>query len=83
MFDLCFRDSESAMVDLSEAVRLAPQNRDVRRILLKIRQEMSGVSVKDGERIKELSSSIDTLNGDLTNSITDQNQMYSSIYSNP
>ncbi|XP_076032588.1 zinc-RING finger and ankyrin repeat domain-containing protein rolling pebbles isoform X3 [Oratosquilla oratoria] len=56
---------KEALADVSEAVRLAPQTRDVRRVLIRIRDEMQGevdnLPVADLAQLKQLAASVDTL----------------------
>lgn len=59
------RRLQEALEDVNEAVRLAPQTRDVRRVLIKIRDEMqneldSCVSI-DLAQLRHLAASVDTL----------------------
>ena len=42
---ICFRQLDGALDDLNEALRLAPNNRDVRRTLLQVRDQ-----IRDPER---------------------------------
>ncbi|XP_069974688.1 protein TANC2 isoform X10 [Penaeus vannamei] len=56
---------QEALEDVNEAVKLAPQTRDVRRVLIKIRDEMqneldSCVSI-DLAQLRQLAASVDTL----------------------
>lgn len=52
----CFREFDSALKDVQEAlILLQPQNKEVRRVLLNLRDE-----IRAGQRHK--SASIDTLN---------------------
>ncbi|CAL4062159.1 unnamed protein product [Meganyctiphanes norvegica] len=56
---------QDALNDVSEAVRLAPQTRDVRRVLIKIRDEMQveldSLPNSDLAALKQLAASVDTL----------------------
>lgn len=62
---LISRRLQEALEDVNEAVKLAPQTRDVRRVLIKIRDEMqneldSCVSI-DLAQLRQLAASVDTL----------------------
>nr|XP_053637403.1 protein TANC2-like isoform X4 [Cherax quadricarinatus] len=56
---------QEALEDVNEAVRLAPQTRDVRRVLIKIRDEMQSeidtCASTDLAQLRQLAASVDTL----------------------
>ncbi|XP_066953979.1 protein TANC2 isoform X19 [Macrobrachium rosenbergii] len=56
---------QEALEDVNEAVRLAPQTRDVRRVLIKIRDEMQAeldsCASTDLAQLRQLAASVDTL----------------------
>nr|XP_045610158.1 protein TANC2-like isoform X4 [Procambarus clarkii] len=56
---------QEALEDVNEAVRLAPQTRDVRRVLIKIRDEMQTemdtCASTDLAQLRQLAASVDTL----------------------
>ncbi|XP_068247266.1 protein TANC2 isoform X2 [Palaemon carinicauda] len=56
---------QDALEDVNEAVRLAPQTRDVRRVLIKIRDEMQSeldsCASADLAQLRQLAASVDTL----------------------
>ncbi|XP_042230877.1 protein TANC2-like isoform X6 [Homarus americanus] len=59
------KNLQEALEDVNEAVRLAPQTRDVRRVLIKIRDEMQTeldtCASTDLAQLRQLAASVDTL----------------------
>ncbi|CAL4113280.1 unnamed protein product [Meganyctiphanes norvegica] len=76
---------ESAVNDVNEAVRLAPATREVRRVLIKIRDEMQSEldthAASDLTALKQLAASVDTLSeaGCMTSSLLSESGYSSNV----